>query len=77
MGRSEGNGGVVMVEGIFLGHTDNDRTSTFRNPDIRPYYVSGEPIEQMMPKRCRHCANHPSNGGSGVCNCTLGTQTVY
>lgn len=26
---------------------------------------------------CSNCMNHPSNGGSGICNCTLGGATVY
>ena len=30
-----------------------------------------------IPNACRACANHPSNGGSGICHCTLGTQTIY
>ena len=30
-----------------------------------------------IPPACRNCPNHPSNGGSGNCNCTLGTQTFY
>lgn len=25
---------------------------------------------------CKSCNNHPSNGGSGICNCTLGTPQV-
>lgn len=24
-----------------------------------------------IPIPCRGCSNHPSNGGSGICNCTL------
>ena len=24
-----------------------------------------------IPKCCVNCSNHPSNGGSGICNCTL------
>ena len=32
---------------------------------------------QLIPRPCRSCANHPSNGGSGVCNCILGNQTIY
>ena len=24
-----------------------------------------------VPKCCKNCRNHPSNGGSGFCNCTL------
>ena len=27
-----------------------------------------------IPEACKACPNHPSNGGSGVCFCTLGTK---
>ena len=30
-----------------------------------------------IPEACRGCSNHPSNGGSGVCHCILGMNTVY
>ena len=30
-----------------------------------------------IPPACRNCSNHPSNGGSGICFCTLGQQTFY
>lgn len=30
-----------------------------------------------IPRPCRSCPNHPSNGGSGICHCILGSQTVY
>lgn len=29
------------------------------------------------PKACENCPNHPNNGGSGVCNCTLGMGSFY
>ena len=29
-----------------------------------------------VPDPCKGCSNHPSNGGSGICHCTLGTQTI-
>ena len=29
-----------------------------------------------IPEACRHCSKHPSNGGDGICNCTLGLMTV-
>ena len=29
-----------------------------------------------IPEACRNCSNHPSNGGSGICFCTLGTTTI-
>ena len=28
-----------------------------------------------IPECCRNCSNHPSNGGSGICNCTLPHMT--
>ena len=27
-----------------------------------------------IPSPCKACSNHPSNGGSGICNCILGLQ---
>ena len=27
-----------------------------------------------MPEACINCSNHPSNGGSGNCNCMLGSM---
>lgn len=32
--------------------------------------------ETGIPEACRNCSNHPSNGGSGICFCTLGTYPV-
>ena len=29
-----------------------------------------------IPPSCKNCPNHPSNGGSGICNCTLGDYKV-
>lgn len=28
-----------------------------------------------VPECCRNCSNHPSNGGSGICACTLPYMT--
>lgn len=30
-----------------------------------------------VPNTCRACRNHPINGGTGVCHCTLGSITTY
>lgn len=27
-----------------------------------------------IPSACRNCNNHPSNGGTGYCNCILGDR---
>ena len=29
-----------------------------------------------IPDPCKTCSNHPSNGGSGICNCTLGGPKI-
>ena len=47
-----------------------------KNDDFVKY--APEPnIETLhIPEACRSCSNHPSNGGSGICNCTLGMLQV-
>ncbi len=36
-----------------------------------------ENIETLhIPEACKSCSNHPSNGGSGICNCTLGMTKI-
>ena len=32
--------------------------------------------DYYVPPACRGCSNHPSNGGSGICHCTLGGYTI-
>lgn len=40
-------------------------------------YAPTENIELLhIPEACKSCSNHPSNGGSGIRNCTLGTPEV-
>ena len=33
-------------------------------------------LNTYIPEACRECSNHPSNGGSGNCNCVLGSQHI-
>lgn len=33
-------------------------------------------VNSYIPEYCKHCPNHPSNGGSGICHCTLGSPQV-
>lgn len=28
-------------------------------------------------KACENCSSNPKNGGTGICNCILGQQTIY
>ena len=51
----------------------------FKEPD-KNEYILNVPYEfeynyNWIPECCRNCSNHPSNGGSGVCCCTLPYMT--
>ncbi len=43
-----------------------------------PYRTAGPQVvwTNYIPEACRSCSNHPANGGSGNCNCTLGSPSV-
>jgi len=42
-----------------------------REDDMRVPFVPPERSNWSdIPSCCKHCSNHPSNGGSGICNCT-------
>lgn len=39
--------------------------------DKKKYTTQYEGLEHSdIPNCCQDCPNHPSNGGSGICNCT-------
>lgn len=49
-----------------------------KNDECDPYGVSPLPIHDWakdqvfnIPDCCVNCPNHPTNGGSGICNCVL------
>ena len=44
-----------------------------------PYYPDYyfDTSTSSIPPSCRYCPNHPSNGGTGICNCILGIPPVY
>lgn len=33
-------------------------------------------VNSYVTEPCKNCPNHPSNGGSGICHCILGTQVT-
>lgn len=39
-------------------------------------YVITDGTDYYVAPACRGCSNHPSNGGSGICHCTLGSYTI-
>lgn len=42
---------------------------------VKDWYTISD-LKDNIPEACKNCPNHPSNGGSGICHCTLGTQPV-
>ena len=44
----------------------------------QPIYINESKTKSWsnIPPGCVHCSNHPSNGGSGICYCVIGTQTI-
>lgn len=47
---------------------------TFGNLDLLPY--QRDTLKTFIPEACRGCSNHPINGGSGICHCTLGIPKI-
>lgn len=43
---------------------------------MQRYAVMNGYAESTIPLACRECSNHPSNGSSGICHCTLGGYTI-
>ena len=41
-------------------------------PPIKEQFDLGE-----IPYACMGCPNHPSNGGSGICHCILGSKEMW
>ncbi len=45
--------------------------------DPEPIVIYKDGIKTfLIPDACKSCSNHPSNGGSGICLCMLGTPQV-
>ena len=50
-----------------------------KNPELarRKAFTSLIETGVFINDACMYCPNHPRNGGSGICYCALGTQTLY
>lgn len=56
---------------------DEGETGTYILCHAKPIVIYKDGIKTFpIPDACKSCSNHPSNGGSGICNCTLGTPQV-
>ena len=43
---------------------------------ITPSVIFANPETLNIPDACKTCRQHPSNGGSGICHCTLATPKI-
>lgn len=56
-------------------YTDTEREGVVRIPFVDPRIRTDLDNLNLRstPEPCKSCSNHPSNGGSGICFCTLGS----
>lgn len=47
-----------------------------RNTDIDWSKLNIRSYSSNIPEACKHCANHPSNCGDGICWCVLGSYHI-
>jgi len=79
----------ASIKGGLLSQVENyhrktiDRATDKKNKkildmiDSEPIFVPFSNVDiTFIPEACRTCSNHPLNGGSGNCNCTLGMPTI-
>ena len=53
----------------------NKWVGDWKNDFIKtPPIINPETLK--IPDACKTCRQHPSNGGSGICHCTLGTPKI-
>lgn len=59
------------------GYTYTEQSSAVRVPFIEPTNpLYSDSLTAPASDICKCCTNHPSNGGSGICHCTLGTPVI-
>lgn len=51
-------------------YTEGSDGRTLRIP-FQPFHATRPLDSSNVPQACRGCLNHPINGGSGICHCTL------
>lgn len=47
-----------------------------KSPNQTITYIPND-YNSFIPEPCKSCPMHPSNGGSGMCNCMLGDTVTY
>ena len=70
--------GKRNAEVAVFGEVANELVEVVKRAIKLPTIITTDHVPDMTltytPDACKACPNHPSNGGSGVCNCIMGTQ---
>ena len=79
--EEENNRGEVRHLLIFVKNKKENPVDLYKL--VKSWPPTPEPIAcdstsniSSIPPTCAHCPNHPSNGGSGNCNCILGQPSI-
>lgn len=62
---------IIIKDGTVVITDDNPQDYRMTYNTNFPYY------QHFYNNTCMNCSNNPKNGGSGNCNCILGTQVIY
>lgn len=69
--------------GIIIDYIKSDKFDTFESlfkdeGSVKNIEVQDTGINfyDLLDNPCADCPNHPSNGGSGICQCILGTPKI-
>lgn len=76
-------GGLLSQIENYHRRTIEKATDKKKDKETKLIFSPPKDIELIIPDNtklinnsCKDCPNHPSNGGSGICNCTLGIPIV-
>ena len=70
-------------DGLKLKITDLENRLCINNEHLQKEYVDFETTYEYIKNNsfnscpCDTCSNNPKNGGSGICNCILGTLVTF
>ena len=66
------SGQICNGEGKYYIQFETDNKELYRLVEKTCQNAMDIAYPRDIPEYCHNCSNHPSNGGSGICNCILG-----
>ena len=68
---------IKMLESRYVNEDNIHLWRDHRNDTLDLLLTDLNNIPTYIPDNCKHCPNHPSNGGSGICHCILGSPIIW